>query len=66
MDEIIEIIESANLEHKYAAKEKVDNASLEAQKGLEMRRMSVESMRESTKRKNSDGGKEKRTRRTRG
>ena len=66
MDELIEVFETATLEQATAAKEKSDKAALDAEKGLEMRRMSMESMGESSKRKaNDDGkGKEKRVRRT--
>ena len=66
LDELIEVFETATLEQATAAKEKSDKAALDAEKGLEMRRMSMESMGESSKRKaNDDGkGKEKRVRRT--
>ena len=66
MDELIEVFETATLEQATAVKEKSDKAALDAEKGLEMRRMSMESMGESSKRKaNDDGkGKEKRVRRT--
>ena len=68
LDELIELFETANLEHKTAAKEKSDKANLDVEKGREMRRMSLESMGESSKRKSNESGKgnEKRSKRTGG
>eukprot|EP00795_Rhopilema_esculentum_P005672 gene5672-10912_t len=66
LDELIELFETANLEQVNSAKEKANKVALDAEKGLEMRRLSMESMGESAKRKSSDDGKgkEKRARRT--
>ena len=65
LEELIELFETANLEQETIAKQRADKMALNAEKGLEMRRMSMETMGESSKRQASDGdrGKEKRPRR---
>ena len=65
LDELIELFEAANLERETITKQRADKTALNAEKGLEMRRMSLETMGESSKRQASDGdrGKEKRPRR---
>eukprot|EP00794_Sanderia_malayensis_P013443 gene13443-14826_t len=55
LDELIELFDTATQEQKAAQKEKADKAALDAEKGLEMRRRSLESMGESVKRKSNDG-----------
>ena len=68
LDELIELFGTENLLYKVAAKDKADKATLDAEKGIEMRRMSLERMEESAKRKSNKNGKgnEKRSRRTAG
>ena len=65
LDELIELFQTANLEHENVTKQKADKAAINAEKGLEMRRMSMETMGESSKRQARDDGrgKEKRARR---
>ena len=62
LDELIEMFESAAIEQKAAAKNKVDKIASGVEKGQEMRRLSME-MKESTKRKSGSecgSGREKR------
>ena len=59
LNELIELFETDNLEQANSAKEKANKVALDAEKGLEMRRMSMERMRESAKRTSSDDGKGK-------
>ena len=59
LDELIELFERDNLEQANSAKEKANKVALDAEKGLEMRRMSMESTRESAKRTSNDDGKGK-------
>eukprot|EP00795_Rhopilema_esculentum_P005671 gene5670-10911_t len=54
LDELIELFETASLEQANSAKEKTNEVALDAEKGLEMRRLSMESMGESAKRKSID------------
>ena len=65
LDDLIERFETANLERETIARQRADKTALNAEKGLEMRRMSMETMGESSKRQasDSDRGKEKRPRR---
>ena len=66
LDELIELFQTANLERETVTKQRADKAALNAEKGLEMRRMSMETMGESSKRRQAsddDRGKEKRSKR---
>ena len=63
LDELIDLFESAAIEQKAAAKDKADKIASEVEKGQEMRRLSMERMKESTKRKSGSecgSGREKR------
>ena len=64
LDELIELFQTANLERGNSAKTSADRAALDAERGLDMRRMSMETMGESSKRQASgtDRGREKRSR----
>ena len=63
LDELIEMFESAAIEQKAAAKDKADKIASDVEKGQEMRRLSMERMKESAKRKSGSecgSGREKR------
>ena len=63
LDELIELVESAAIEQKAAAKDRADKIASDAEKGQEMRRLSMERMKESAKRKSGSecgSGREKR------
>ena len=51
LDELIELFESAAIEQKAAAKDKADNIASDVEKGQGMRRLSMERMTESAKKK---------------
>ena len=63
LDELIEMFESAAIEQKAAAKDKADKIASDVEKGQEMRRLSMERMNKSAKRKSGSecgSGREKR------